>query len=239
MVESQQLADPELWAAECRRRRMLSLQGIDPLISRIAPKGSALLPRFFPPERHESVDPPADQQSVAPLADMAAALRKPKTPTTTSSERTAESPAAFSNNVDERVRFSLLIARSGSWIWVEALPDALLRREQLQLLQGMARAVEGVATKLQHQQFDWPLADHAHLPADLQSARQSVAAQLKRLAKDVDIRGWVVMGEQTQHYTESTEGRLQLMIPSTLAMLADPDLKKEAWQVLKPHVRLG
>lgn len=247
MVESQQFADPELWAAECRRRRMLSLQGIDPLISRLSPPGGPMLPRFSPPEPSVPPAEPVESASVAPLAEMTAALRQAKTPGPTPSDSILDTPvttAANSNsntntNQEERVRFSLLIARAGSWIWVETLPDALLRREQLQLLQGMARAVEGAAISLQHHQFDWPLADHAHLPADLSSARQSVSAQLKRLAKEGNVQGWVIMGEEAQHYVETAASVVQVIIPSTLAMLAEPDLKKQAWQRLKPYVSTG
>lgn len=243
MVELQQFADPELWAAECRRRRMLSLQGIDPLISRFSVQGAAVLPRFSLPEPSEPHVEPVEPASAAPLAEMTAALRQPKTPAPASSDSILDTPvttAANSNtNQEERVRFSLLIAKAGSWIWIESLPDALVRREQLQLLQGMARAVEGASITLRHHQFDWPLADHVHLPADLLSARQSVSAQLKRLAREGNVQGWVIMGEEAQHYVEAAANIVQLIIPSTLAMLAEPDLKKQAWQRLKPYVRTG
>lgn len=130
--------------------------------------------------------------------------------------------------------FQLLIAAAGGWLWVEHLPDQLLRREQLQLIQGMARALSDASAKVQHRLFDWPLANHPHLPRDLGAAQQSVAGQLQRWLQDSQAKGVMVLGDTSQQYVTLPAGLLTVSLPTTSAMLMDPAHKRAAWQQLKP-----
>lgn len=134
------------------------------------------------------------------------------------------------------LNFTLLIAATGRWLWVECLDTSLIRNDQLHLIQAMGRVLEGSGTPIRHVQFDWPLVDHPQLPKDLNAARQSVAGQLQRLAREASASGIVVMGEQTSGLISEAINLTRLMIPATVAMLETPALKREAWQVLRPHV---
>ncbi|MDG2138027.1 MAG: hypothetical protein P8J90_08395, partial [Luminiphilus sp.] len=105
----------------------------------------------------------------------------------------------------------------------------------LQLVEGMARAITEGAVNLKHHQFDWPLAEHAHLSKDAESAKQSVAGQLRRLARERRALGMILMGPTCSEWVNVPPALTQLNIPSTLSMLEKPLLKREAWQVLKAY----
>ena len=105
------------------------------------------------------------------------------------------------------------------------------------LVEGMARSIsQGVAVNLRHHQFDWPLANHAHLPKDAESAKQSVAGQLRRLARERKALGMILMGPSCSEWVSVPPALTQLNIPSTLSMLEKPLRKREAWQVLKAQI---
>ena len=135
--------------------------------------------------------------------------------------------------------FQLLIVAGGGWLWVEALPERLLHNEQLQLVQSMARVLAGSKAQINHRLFDWPLASHPHLPRDINAARQSVAGQLQRLGQETGAKGIIAMGESVQPMLLALPGMVSLSIPATASMLAEPQQKRQAWQVLKPHVING
>ena len=144
-------------------------------------------------------------------------------------------PSALTLANTESVAFQLLIVEAGSWLWLEQIEDNLIRREQLQLVEGMARAITEGAVNLRHHQFDWPLVEHAHLPKDAESARQSVAGQLRRLARERQALGMILMGPTCSEWVNVPPALTQLNIPSTLSMLEKPLLKREAWQALKAY----
>jgi hypothetical protein len=149
-----------------------------------------------------------------------------------------ETSVAAIGRVDKvpELKFTLLIAATGRWLWVEYLDTGLIRNDQLQLVQAMGRVLEVSSTSIRHVQFDWPLVDHPQLPKDLNAARQSVAGQLQRLAREASASGIVVMGEQTRGLISEAINLTRIMIPATVDMLETPALKREAWQVLQPHV---
>ena len=105
----------------------------------------------------------------------------------------------------------------------------------MQLVEGMARAITQGTVNLRHHQFDWPLSNHAHLPRDAESAKQSVAGQLRRLARERQALGMILMGSSCEAWVSVPPALTRLNIPSTLSMLEKPTLKRAAWQVLKPY----
>jgi len=145
-------------------------------------------------------------------------------------------PSVNANSNPTSASFSLLMATAGRWLWLEALEDALIRKEQLQLIQAMARALDGHSVALNHRQFDWPMSNHPHLPKDIESARQSVAGQVQRLAQESKAVGVVVLGADTAEYLTAVSGLERLELPSSIAMLREPALKAQAWEAMKPWV---
>lgn len=262
-----ELASEALWHREQRRRALLPLLGIEPLISVRSAPAAADIERLVAPGRPDVLSPAPESpdstsqaitsqatKSAAAAASSSgiAALRKSLSdgqPTgiaaTDSPQRiigeqttstTAGSAAEASVSAEDTPQFHLLIATAGRWLWVEALDDGLLRREQLQLVQAMARALAGPTATLSHRQFDWPLADHPHLPRDSGAARQSVAGQLQRLAQEHDARGLIILGDRARGLLLAPAGMTVVESPSTAEMLAMPTTKRDAWQALKPHV---
>ena len=139
----------------------------------------------------------------------------------------------------EDAAFQLLIAWAGDWLWIEQIEDGLLRHEQLQLVQAMAQAMVPDSVNLQHFLFEWPWAQHGHLARDADSARDSVAGQLRRLAREQQVRGMVLMGTACTEWVSTPPALTGLCIPATVTMLAEPLLKRKAWATLAPHVRSG
>ena len=240
-----------LWAAEQRRRGILSLLGVQPLVARFNPPGARVAKQLECPPEAE-VSPVAssiqheDIPSGAQVSQGSPAQGQPSSKTAQqrsegfgTSERVRNQsepkPSALTLADTEAVAFQLLIVEAGSWLWLEHIEDSLIRREQLQLVEGMARAITQGAVNLKHHQFDWPLAEHAHLSKDAESAKQSVAGQLRRLARERQALGMILMGPACSEWVNVPPALTQLIIPSTLSMLEEPLLKREAWQVLKTH----
>lgn len=253
-------ADTALWQREQKRRRLLEQLGYTPLISRAHIKGAATnrlcapprdlsvgSPRGLQPEigsepavarpnnagtSNRDVSDQSAQSALAALKSTVAGNPTEVSAATTASQVPRAAPTA--NTVTEAVSFSLLIASSGPLLWVEHLPDALVTREHLQLLQSMAVAVIGDDAKLGHRQFDWPLMNAPQLPKNLETARQSVTGHLTRWAREQSAEILVVCGESTGEFLTNIPGLSQQSIPSVHDMLTTPALKRVAWQQLRP-----
>lgn len=246
-----------LWEREQRRRGTLVQLGIEPLVSRFNPEGAR-------PHRHlQPLHPPAGRQeperagpvsgkipAIAPAdcdsgvpggfgksggAVTPAAAKVAADSTDDTASVSGAVAGAGQAGTGAPVAFQLMIVSAGAWLWLELLEDALIRREQLQLVQGMARAVTEGDLAMSHLQFGWPLAEHSHLPRHADAARDSVSGQLRRLARERQARGYIFMGAACREWVHVPPALACLDIPSTLAMLAEPALKRDAWQVLQPH----
>lgn len=223
------------WQREQRRRLLLQCIGVQPLISR-SHIGGAATPRLLEPPVVAGVEGVgidethgrSVQTAVKPTIEKAPL----RSPIPRSSTTAAVSVVAAAES--EAVSFSLLIASTGPFLWVEHLPDALISREQLLLLQSIAVAVVGGDTQLGHRQFDWPLAKAPQLPKDLGTARQSVAGHLTRWAQQQTAQTLMVCGESAREFVTEIPGLSQLFIPSLRDMLTTPALKRTAWQHLRP-----
>lgn len=251
----------ELWAAEQRRRGMLALLDVQPLVARISPPGARasqpltapLVEVTFPeadritpafnvaegqskqPAGAESSVSARSAQGESATAAGSSAPRKTQREITSGEVSTEAAERESLATGSEAVAFQLLIVEAGAWLWLEQLDDNLIRREQLQLVEGMARAITQGTVNLRHHQFDWPLSNHAHLPRDAESAKQSVAGQLRRLARERQALGMILMGSSCEEWVSVPPALTRLNIPSTLSMLEKPTLKRAAWQVLKPY----
>ena len=251
------LASDNEWLAEIMRRQYLSHLGLTPLLSRYDPPGAAAARRLTAPTvidtsfkyqeaATESVSPHMGRfsQQAQLNTGMGVGMGHPGPPTDQSARSTlnekaksqtdvsslaTHSPAADQPTVSEPV--SLVMVTSEDILWIEVLEDQLLRREQLQLIAAMARAVCGTDVHCAHQQFDWP---PAHQSA-LSSARGGMSDMLKgfsqRLIRDRATKQMVLMGPCD---CLPDTGLPVFEIPSSLNMLRDGSLKQQAWDVLKP-----
>ena len=228
-------ASPDVIAAEMARRQALSAMGITVYSSRFDLPGAAKAQRFAvpAPELNEpvvvsrSVEPRIETHSTPVLQMPQATSGGPAADVPVSQSRAAESSSG-----SESVSFSMLLASAGPFLWLEELGDGLIRQDQLALINAMARAISMPTTTLMQQQFDWPVAGNSALSGDAESAKQALHGLIQRMAREVDAKRVILMGDC--HYLPDRIVQSGVRIPSTLAMLSEPSLKRVAWEALKP-----
>ena len=228
-------ASPDVIAAEMARRQALSAMGITVYSSRFDFPGAAKAKRFAVPAP-EPNEPVVVSRSIEPRIETHS-TPVPQMPQATSGGPAADVPvsqsrAAESSSGSESVSFSMLLASAGPFLWLEELGDGLIRQDQLALINAMARAISMPTTTLMQQQFDWPVAGNSALSGDAESAKQALHGLIQRMAREVDAKRVILMGDC--HYLPDRIVQSGVRIPSTLAMLSEPSLKRVAWEALKP-----
>ena len=228
-------ASPDVIAVEMARRQALSAVGITVYSSRFDFPGAAKAQRFAVPAS-EVNEPAVVSRSVEPRIETpsAAAPKMPQTTTGGPASRVpvSQSRAPESSSGSESISFSMLLASAGSFLWLEELSDGLIRQDQLALINAMACAISTPTTTLMQQQFDWPVAGNSALSGDAESAKQALHGLIQRMAREVDAKRVILMGDC--HYLPDRIVQSGVRIPSTLAMLSEPALKRVAWEALKP-----
>lgn len=224
-------ASPDVIVAEMARRQALSAMGISVYSSRFDFPGAAKAQRFAVPVP-EVNEPAVVSRSVESRIETpsASAPQMPKTITSGTASRVPVSQSRASGS--ESVSFSMLLASAGPFLWLEELGDGLIRQDQLGLINAMARAISTPTTKLMQQQFDWPVAGNSALSGDAESAKQALHGLIQRMAREVDAKRVILMGDC--HYLPDRIVQSGVRIPSTMAMLSEPALKRVAWEALKP-----
>ena len=234
------------WLREQARRRLLSLLDVAPLVSRYDPPGAApslraaapmeALPAASEPTKPLSAEPRTSRPDAAQVFESRQRLLEAQKPI--SSQSMAGAKPVPSPRVESRpASFSLLMFSAGAWLWVESLPDRLLRQAQINLVTAMATAISGPESKANYRQFDWPITDNPHLARDLETGRESVAGLLMRMQREVKARGVILMGDAVSEFCPIPSGLVQHSIPSTLSMLEHPLRKIDAWQTLRELVQ--
>ena len=243
------MIEPNDWLREQARRRLLSLLDVAPLVSQYDPPGAAHSRRAVPPAeampastsggttaKSLAAELRASRPAVSPITESPAGIGETPVPTVTRGG-TAASRAPLARAESNAVSFSLLLVSAGAWLWVESLPDRLLRQAQINLVTAMAAAISGPEGKTNYRQFDWPITDNPHLARDLDSGRESVAGLLMRMQREVNARGVILMGDDVSEFCSIPMGLVQHSIPSTLSMLEQPLRKIDAWQTLRTLVQ--
>ena len=228
-------ASSDVIAAEMARRQALSAMGITVYSSRFDFSGAAKAQRLAVPAP-ELNEPAVVSSFVEPRIETPSAS-VPEMPKTTrggpaSGAPVSQSTAPEPSSGSESVSFSMLLASAGPFLWLEELGDGLIRQDQLALINGMAHAISTPTTKLMQQQFDWPVAGNSALSGDADSAKQALHGLIQRMAREVDAKRVILMGDC--HYLPDRIVQSGVRIPSTLAMLSEPALKRVAWEALKP-----
>jgi hypothetical protein len=228
-------ASSDVIAAEMARRQALSAMGITVYSSRFDFPGAAKAQRFAVPAP-ELNEPAVVSSFVEPRIETPSASvpQMPKTIRSgpASGAPVSQSRAPMSSSGSESVSFSMLLASAGPFLWLEELGDGLIRQDQLALINAMAHAISMPTTKLMQQQFDWPVAGNSALSGDADSAKQALHGLIQRMAREVDAKRVILMGDC--HYLPDRIVQSGVRIPSTLAMLSEPALKRVAWEALKP-----
>ena len=134
--------------------------------------------------------------------------------------------------------FSVTAIVGGHWLWLEELPHGVLARDQVHLIQAMARALGVADAKCQPSQFDWPIHHNAQLDLGVEAARAGLAGFVQRKMEQFDCRGLIVLGRACQDRLAIQQLRVPRCVStvSTAEMLIDPQLKKQAWGDLVPLI---
>ena len=216
-------AAPSVVATEMARRKALEAMGIDVYVSRFDLPGAAAAVRQKVESSSPSLVPDHSSETGAVVAETASRRSKTAAPTPVTSAAVRER--------SEAVRFSMLLASAGPFLWIEQLSDGLIRQDQLALINAMARAISPQAS-IRQQQFDWPMRGGSAVASDAESAKQALQGLIQRMAREVNAKRVVVMGACP--FLSDRIAQSAVVIPSTLAMLSNASLKREAWQALKP-----
>ena len=139
--------------------------------------------------------------------------------------------------------FALTIARTESGILIldEGLSAEQDYTEYLRLLQNILLAVGAGQQAIQLDPFLWPMVQNAQIDQSETAARQTLSAYLSKLIDDLSIRYLLVMGDTAEQYLAPVDSLLLVKTVSALHMLANPELKRQAWsdlQVLKKALQL-
>lgn len=228
---------------ELRRMAYLDAMGIDSYVSR------SQLPGAGPTRRLAIVRSLSPAHSTAPSLGVEAPVApRPEAPQmpridsgsdknrTAAASKPAVAPAPLAPNAVPR--FSLTSIICGGWLWLEDLGGRPLAREQVLLVQGMARALARIVEPLaaaQAQpliaQFDWPMHNNLQLDQGEEAARAGVAGFVGRKLEQHNCSGLVLLGQECKArvpldtFAQAPVGSTA----SSAAMLADPALKKQAW----------
>ena len=246
--DSHSTASDEAWQRECARRVLLDRLGVMPLVSRFDAVGAKTTLRQLEPTVPDQIVTAAPMTTAEMQGDELRQLLKTdhaipiqETPggrdadqpsgaspsrQVTATKASLEDPGSASE-----APLSLLMAITGDVLWIETLEDQLLRREQLQLIGAMARAIRGPDVRTAHQQFDWPPRAGPALSTHSGGLTGMLTGFLQRLITDNDAQIIIQLG-QVASLPELQTPVYEL--PSTLAMCRDGSHKQAAWAVLKP-----
>ena len=233
-------APQEVWERERARRTLLMKLGIQPLVSRVDGVAARPSARLVAPLTTSDTEI-SDAVSTGEMEG--AALREllhGDGESISVSEQVPASDPVLSGDAPEPITnpaletttsLSLLMVVSDDLLWVEQLEDQLLRREQLQLIAAMARAIRGVEVRCTHQQFDWPPAGQVSPAGTQHNLREMLSGYLHRLTSDHAIGHIIHLGPCT--VLPASEMPIT-QVPSSLDLLRDAAQKPRAWEALKP-----
>ena len=237
--------------SELRRLAALDAMGIQAYISREQLPGAAVtrrlaIVRSAPVAQPSSRLPESSsgaQQAPGP-GGLPANTRLPKI------EVPAPAPTPIVRRVAKTVpsatplRFSLAAVVAGGRLWLEEIDHSGMTPDQLQLVQGMVRALstagsgtgrDGQPPLREVEYFKWPLHENRQLDQGEEAARHGVAGFVQRRLELRQCSAMVLLGEACRsrvplHLLDCPQ---VLVLPSTATMLADPLVKKQAWRALR------
>lgn len=221
---------------------------IDGYVSRTQLPGAAVTRRLALVARAESVPGQEQSAELAALRQSAAspppALAKRKRPSDLSLPASRPAPARSG----EVPKFSLAAMVAGDWLWLEVLGSGALAREQVWLVRSMAQALSAHVRQGQAEderqpgggvreplvtQFDWPIHTNQQLDIGAEAARAGVTGFVARKMQEHRCLGLVILGTASAQWVSAGEFDVRTVTTAgSLAMLADPALKRQVWQDL-------
>ena len=243
---------------ELTRMAYLEAMGVDSYISRAQLSGAAPTRRLVLAQR--ALAAAADTAATTEAATAAGAGQKQPAekvrPAVQMPPVDAARPRPISSEPEPAVqtapqtpplpRFSLTAIVAGGWLWLEDLQDMPLTREQVQLVQAMALALQhidssqstpGVA-KEDISRFDWPMHTNQQLDLGEEAARAALASFVRRKQEQQQCRGVVNLGRACGARVEGLDPGCARVVTSysSAEMLADAARKRQVWSELKALV---
>lgn len=132
------------------------------------------------------------------------------------------------------LQFSLIMVRFGGMLWVDSLPLGRgVDRDYVRLIVAISRALGRDGEQPEYSVFEWPLVKNRQIDQGEDAAREAVEEFVGRQLKDNAIKQLIVLGEQPiKHDSHSTETVYSSV--SVWSLLQNSELKRAAWQELKP-----
>ena len=171
----------------------------------------------------------------SPAAEIASHLTP--SPKRAQTQEAGTSPTATEVVTAKPVKaFNVAAILSGKWLWIEELTHGVLSREQVHLVQAMTKALGVEQPKCRTSQFDWPIHNNTQLDLSVEAAQGGLAGFVQRQVEDFECQGLIVMGRACEQRLAFQQLRIPRCVRtvSTAEMLADPQLKKQAWVDLLP-----
>lgn len=239
---------------ELSRLAYLEAMGIDHYLSRSQLPGAAPTTRLAIVSRPAPVpvDSAPPKGGIDAVDDVERMPRLEREKPRSLDENRRVPPSATRSTGKSIDRFSLATIVAGRWLWVEDLRGMPLARDQVQLMQAMALALEQLSAhspapressglpRADVAQFDWPIHTNQQLDLGEEAARTALLGFLGRKIEQGGL-GLVLLGTAGAQRVPLGE----LACPrvavshSTAELLADPSLKKKAWAELKSILNRG
>ncbi len=223
---------------ELKRRYFLESMGVDTYVSRGQLPGAALTQRLVVVRRSPKIDSPLEVQAgktpVPVQSNTAAAFREAAdTVKAQLGTATQVSPGTHAKPSSGEVvpPFSIAAVTAGGFLWLEQLTGPFVSRDQVHLIRAMAKALALPEGELDVSQFDWPIHKNTQLDLGAQAARAGLAGFVQRKLGLKQCRGLVFLGSASGEKLDTTQLEFEhcLTTVSTVEMLRDPQLKKQAW----------
>lgn len=234
---------------ELKRRSYLQQLGIDSYSSRSQLAGAAQTRRLVIKRQPRTALEPADISPVksniqaAPVASPSsiaelASSFSPNPKESQTPSRTVQPPPVAVAKATPAEAFNVAAIVSGNWLWIEVLTHGVLSRDQVHLVQAMTRALGVSEPKSHNSQFDWPIHNNAQLDLGLDAARAGLAGFVQRKIEQFECQGLVVLGCACEQRLAIQQLRVERCVStvSTAEMLANPQLKKQAWEAILPLI---
>jgi hypothetical protein len=222
---------------ELTRRTFLDAMGVDSYVSRSQLPGAALTRRLLVSRAGDvsgaAVTQKPKQPPAMPKIDsvVKSVVATPANPDVATSTTASASIAPF----------SIVAVSVGGWLWLENLPQRVVSRDQVHLVRAMVRALGFEEGELAVSQFDWPIHNNAQLDLTEEAACAALGGFVYNKMEKQRCKGLVVLGAATVKKLNVSQLDIKHCVTtlSTAAMLAKPELKKQAWIELQKIVGLS
>jgi hypothetical protein len=220
---------------ELKRRAYLDAMGIATYVSRGQRSNAAPTTKLFVVRhvvaRDGSLAEPA--RLAGPVATQMFDVDLPR-----EAKQTPPVAGVAAGHESNAVEFSVIAFMTGRWLWLEELPpQQALMRDQVLLVQAMARALGWGSHKPEISQFNWPIHNNSQLDLGEEAARASLGSFVNRKLESESCRGLVLLGADCQRWVPQDQPGVgqRVLTVSTSDMLYNPQQKKQAWRDLLPY----